>query len=147
MISPEILGAPEKIDPQILEGKPQWVKIFQDLTAFIDACGLCLFSSFALGAEEYGALVSAATGWDIDADGVLKAGERIWNLERLFNLREGFSKADDTLPERLLKVPVSEGPNKGKVHRLGELLPDYYKERGWDEKGVPTDAKKKELGL
>jgi aldehyde:ferredoxin oxidoreductase len=147
MISPEILGAPEKIDPQVLEGKPQWVKIFQDLTAFIDACGLCLFSSFALGAEEYGALVAAATGWDIDADGVLKAGERIWNLERLFNLREGFSKADDTLPERLLKDPVSEGPNKGKVHRLGELLPDYYKERGWDKNGVPTEAKKKELGL
>ncbi len=147
MISPEILGAPEKIDPQTLEGKPTWVKTFQDLTAFIDASGLCLFSSFALGADEYGALAAAATGWDIDGNEVLKIGERIWNLERLFNLRDGFSKADDTLPERLLKEPMPDGPNKGAVHRLGELLPEYYKVRGWDENGVPTEEKKKELGL
>ncbi len=147
MISPEILGAPEKIDPQALEGKPTWVKTFQDLTAFIDASGLCLFSSFALGADEYGALAAAATGWDIDGNEVLKIGERIWNLERLFNLREGFSKDDDTLPERLLKEPMPDGPNKGTVHKLGELLPEYYKVRGWDENGVPTEEKKKELGL
>ena len=147
MISPEILGAPEKIDPQTLEGKPTWVKTFQDLTAFIDASGLCLFSSFALGAEDYGAMVAAATGWDLDANAVLKAGERIWNLERLFNLREGFSKADDTLPQRLLTEPMPEGPNKGTVHKLGALLPEYYKVRGWDENGVPTGEKKAELGL
>ncbi len=147
MISPEILGAPEKIDPQTLEGKPDWVKTFQDLTAFIDACGLCLFSSFALGAEEYGTLAAAATGWSLDAAAVLKAGERIWNLERLFNLREGFSDSDDTLPERLTKEPMPEGPNKGKVHKLGELLPAYYKVRGWDEKGIPTPEKRGELGL
>ena len=147
MISPEILGAPEKIDPQALEGKPTWVKTFQDLTAFIDASGLCLFSSFALGAEDYGAMVAAATGWDLDANAVLKAGERIWNLERLFNLREGFSKADDTLPQRLLTEPMPEGPNKGTVHKLGALLPEYYKVRGWDENGVPTGEKKAELGL
>jgi len=147
MISPEILGAPEKIDPQALKGKPNWVKIFQDLTAFIDACGLCLFSSFALGADDYAALVSAATGWEMDGNEALKAGERIWNLERLFNLRDGFSKADDTLPERLLKEPMPEGPNKGAVHRLGELLPEYYEIRGWDEDGVPKEEKKKELGL
>ncbi len=147
MISPEILGAPEKIDPQALEGKPQWVKTFQDLTAFIDASGLCLFSSFALGADEYGALVAAATGWDLNGEEALKAGERIWNLERLFNLREGFSKADDTLPERLLKEPMPEGPNKGTVHKLGDLLPEYYKVRGWDDTGVPTEEKKSELGL
>ena len=147
MISPEILGAPEKIDPQALEGKPTWVKTFQDLTAFIDASGLCLFSSFALGADEYGALAAAATGWDIDGNEVLKIGERIWNLERLFNLRDGFSKADDTLPERLLKEPMPDGPNKGTVHKLGELLPEYYEVRGWDESGVPTEEKKKELGL
>jgi len=147
MISPEILGAPEKIDPQALEGKPTWVKTFQDLTAFIDASGLCLFSSFALGADEYGALAAAATGWDMDGNEVLKIGERIWNLERLFNLREGFSKDDDTLPERLLEEPMPDGPNKGTVHKLGELLPEYYKVRGWDENGVPTEEKKKELGL
>ncbi len=147
MISPEILGAPEKIDPQALEGKPAWVKTFQDLTAFIDASGLCLFSSFALGADEYGAMTSAATGWEMDGNEVLKIGERIWNLERLFNLREGFSKDDDTLPERLLKEPMPEGPNKGTVHKLGELLPGYYQVRGWDENGVPSEDKKRELGL
>ena len=147
MISPEILGIPEKLDPQELKGKPEWVKIFQDLTAVIDSMGMCLFTSFALGAPDYAALLSAVTGFDYSPEEALKAGERIWNLERLFNLKAGFTKADDTLPPRLLHDPMPDGPNKGAVAHIDKLLPEYYKVRGWDENGVPTETKKKELGL
>ena len=147
LISPEILGAPEKLDPQELKGKPEWVKIFQDLTAVIDSEGLCLFSSFALGAQDYCDLLNKATGFGYSVDEMMQAGERIWNLERLYNLKAGLTHKDDTLPKRLLEEPIKTGPNAGKVHRLSELLPDYYKLRGWDDKGVPTSAKLKELGL
>ncbi len=147
LISPEIVGLPEKLDPQEITGKPAWVKIFQDLTAVIDSAGLCLFSSFALGAQDYADLLNAALGNSWSADDVLQIGERIWNLEREFNLNAGTDPATDTLPARLLKDPVTAGPNKGSVHRLAELLPEYYALRGWDVKGVPTKEKLKELGL
>ncbi len=147
LISPEILGAPEKIDPQAIEGKPQWVKIFQDLTAVIDSLGLCLFTSFALGAPDYADMVNKATGFNYSVDELMLTGERIWNMERQFNLAAGLTSADDTLPKRLLEDPIPVGPNKGQVHRLGELLPDYYKLRGWSTDGVPTSEKLSELGL
>jgi aldehyde:ferredoxin oxidoreductase len=147
LISPEIIGLPEKLDPQEIKGKPEWVKIFQDLTAVIDSSGMCLFTSFALGAPDYADLLNKATGFNYTVDEMMQAGERIWNLERMFNLKAGLSKADDTLPKRLLEDPIPEGPNKGKVHRLGELLPEYYKIRGWNEDGIPTETKMKELEL
>jgi len=147
MISPEVLGTPEPLDRFSLEGKAEWVKLFQDLTAFIDASGMCLFTSFALGAEDYAALVSAITGVEYSTEEALKVGERIWNLERLFNLAAGFTKKDDTLPKRLLEEPIPEGPSKGWVAKVHELLPKYYEVRGWDQEGVPTEEKLKELGL
>ncbi|MBM7559410.1 aldehyde ferredoxin oxidoreductase C-terminal domain-containing protein [Marinitoga litoralis] len=147
MISPEILGAPEKLDPLALEGKAEWVKIFQDLTAVIDSAGLCLFTSFALGLEDYKDLINAALGWDLSAEETLKIGERIWNLERKFNLEAGIDPSQDTLPKRLLNDPVKEGPNKGHVVRLDVLLPKYYEVRGWSKEGIPTEEKLKELGI
>ncbi|USS40122.1 aldehyde ferredoxin oxidoreductase family protein [Thermococcus aggregans] len=149
MISPEILGVPVKLDPHdVSEEKAKWVKIFQDLTAVIDSSGLCLFTSFALGAEDYAEMLNAATGFELTTDEWLKAGERVWNLERIFNLKAGLvPEKDDTLPKRLLEEPMPEGPNKGHVVRLHEILPKYYKLRGWDEKGYPTEEKLKELGL
>ncbi len=77
----------------------------------------------------------------------LKTGERIFALERMFNKREGFGRKDDTLPERLLKEPMPEGPAKGKVHPLEKMLTVYYEKRGYDENGHPTEEKLKELGL
>ena len=147
MISPEILGSPEKLDPQQIEGKDQWVKTFQDLTAVIDAAGLCLFTSFALGLSDYTDLVNAATGFNYKDEELLQVGERIWNLERVFNIKAGVGPEQDTLPKRLLEEPMPDGPNKGHVVRLSEMLPKYYKIRGWDEKGYPTDEKLKELGI
>ncbi len=147
MISPEIIGLPEKLDPLSLEGKAVWVKIFQDLTAVIDSLGLCLFTSFALGAEDYKDMFNAIVGHNWTTESLLEAGERIWNLERMFNLKAGISPSEDKLPRRLLSEPIPSGPCKGHVHHLGELLPEYYEKRGWDERGLPTESKLAELGI
>ncbi len=147
LTSPEILGLPQKLDPDSIEEKPAWLKAFQDLTSAVDSSGTCLFTTFALGAEDLAAQMASATGLPFSAESVMKAGERIWNLERLFNMAVGFTAADDTLPPRLLEEPMPTGPAKGKLSRLGEMLPGYYAARGWDEAGVPTDDKLEELGL
>ncbi|MDD4172044.1 MAG: aldehyde ferredoxin oxidoreductase family protein [Syntrophomonas sp.] len=147
MTSPEVLGIPVKADPDATEGKPELLKIFQDLTAVVDSAGLCLFTTFGIGLPEIAEQYRTATGIDISDEDLLKAGDRIWNLERLFNLKAGFTKADDTLPPRLLNEPMKGGPHKGNVTRLDMMLPQYYAGRGWDENGVPTEAKLAELGL
>ena len=147
MISPEVLGVPEKLDPQVIEGKDQWLKIFQDLTASVDSAGICLFTTFGLGGKEVALELTTITGVDYTEEDVMKCGERIYNLERLFNLEAGFTKDDDTLPPRLLNDPIPAGPMKGKVSRLPEMLPAYYQARGWDENGIPTEEKLRELGL
>ena len=92
-------------------------------------------------------LLSAATGVTFTTEEFMKIGARIWNLERLFNLQAGLSAVDDTLPERILKDPIRTGPATGLVNRLGEMLPDYYKLRGWDVVGVPTKEKLAALDL
>lgn len=147
MISPEVLGLPEKLDRFSVEGKAAWVKAFQDFTAVIDSLGLCLFTSFALGAQDYAQLLNAAAGTDYTAETLLAAGDRIWNVEKLFNLKAGIDGSQDTLPRRLLEEGIPGGPSKGSVSRLPEMLPEYYKVRGWDEKGIPTPEKMKELEL
>jgi aldehyde:ferredoxin oxidoreductase len=147
LISPEILGAPEKLDPLVTKGKPQWAKIFQDLSAAIDASGMCLFTSFALGADDYAELLTATTGMKIDAAELLKIGDRIWNLQKLYNIKRGFGRKDDTLPARLLNEPLKEGAAAGQVWRREEMLDEYYTLRGWDKEGTPTPGKLKELGL
>lgn len=147
MISPEILGVPQKLDRFSLEGKAQWVKIFQDLTAVIDSLGLCLFTSFALGADDYVDLYNAACGTEHTAESLLEAGDRIWNIEKVFNLRAGIDSTQDKLPKRLLEEPIPDGPSKGGVHKLSELLPEYYALRGWDKNGIPTEETVKKLGI
>ena len=147
MISPEILGLPEKLDRFSLEGKPAWAKIFQDFTAAIDSVGLCLFTSFAMGADDYADLYNAVCGTNLTGADFIQAGERIWNLEKMYNLKAGIDSSQDTLPKRLLNEPIPDGPSKGWVHKLDELLPKYYELRGWDEKGTPTPEKLKELGI
>ncbi|NJE13176.1 aldehyde ferredoxin oxidoreductase [Thermococcus sp. LS2] len=149
MISPEILGYPYKMDPHdISDEKVKMVILFQDLTALIDAAGLCVFTTFGLGADDYRDLLNAALGWDFTTEEYLKIGERIWNAERLFNLKAGLDPLkEDTLPKRLLEEPMPEGPNKGHVVRLKEMLPRYYALRGWTEDGKIPEEKLKELEL
>ena len=147
LISPEILGIPEKLDPFSIEGKAVWAKGFQDLTAVIDSLGLCLFTSFALNGDDYRDMFNVIVGENWTTEDLVTAGDRIWNLERLFNLKAGFTAAEDTLPKRLLAEALPEGAAQGQVHKLDQLLPEYYKERGWTEDGVPTDEKLSQLAL
>lgn len=147
MISPEILGIPEKLDPLKVEGKGAYVKMFQDFTAVIDSSGLCLFTSFALGADDYKDLLNVVTGFNYTTEEMMLAGERIWNMEKLYNLNAGFTKDDDTLPTRMLREPMPEGPVKGSTVPLDVLLKDYYTARGWDKDGIPTKEKLKSLEL
>jgi aldehyde:ferredoxin oxidoreductase len=97
--------------------------------------------------NETASLFSYAVGESMSADDLMTAGERIWSLERLFNLREGFARKDDTLPPRLLQEPMPSGPAKGHIVELDALLQDYYRTREWDERGVPTPEKLARLGL
>ena len=91
--------------------------------------------------------MTAATGVLYSTEDFLKAGERIWNLERVYNLKAGFTAKDDTLPPRMLSSPIQSGSTKGQVNRLDKMLPEYYQLRGWDTAGVPTQKKLEELGL
>lgn len=147
MIAPEVLGIPELVERFSTSGKPETTVISQNLVATIDSLILCEFTSFALETVEYAKLLSAATGIEFTDEQIMTIGERIWNLERLYNLREGLSAKDDTLPNRLLKEPMPEGPSKGRVNMLPKMLPSYYAFRGWDSKGVPTEEKLCEIGL
>jgi aldehyde:ferredoxin oxidoreductase len=147
LISPEILGLPEKLDKNALEGKAFWAKAFQDLTAVIDSLGLCLFTSFALGADDYAELVNKVVGTEHTGDTIFETGDRIWNIEKMFNLESGVAPSEDKLPRRLLEDGIPEGPSKGMVTQLDKLLPEYYELRGWSKDGLPTDEKLKALGL
>lgn len=147
LVSPEILGLPEKLDPQTIEGKASWTKIFQDFTAVVDSAGICLFTTFGIGAPQVTRFYNAATGTNCTDEEIMQIGERIWNLERKFNLKAGIDPAQDTLPKRLLSEPIADGPLKGAVARLPEMLPEYYQLRGWSAKGIPTAEKLKSLGL
>jgi len=95
-------------------------------------------------------LVNAASGLDITAGDIQKIGERLNNVARLFNIGEGFSRADDTFPRRILAEPIKAGASKGELisqKDLDEMLDEYYADRGWERSGTPTAAKLKELGI
>ncbi len=140
-IAPEILGTPEKVDPLTFSGKAELVQALQNELAALDSLVLCKFTMFSVSEKEYANLLSAATGVGYSAEEFLKCGERIWNLERLFNIKAGFTRKDDTLPERFFE--------SGGLNRIGfeKVLDEYYHLRGWDENGVPAQEKLKELDL
>ncbi|MFV0480784.1 MAG: aldehyde ferredoxin oxidoreductase family protein [Campylobacteraceae bacterium] len=141
-IAAEVLGS---VDRTTTEGKAELVKVFQDLTAVIDSLGLCLFTSFALGAAEYAALYSAATGNQVDANEIMLMGERIYNIERSFNQKAGMKSEDDDLPKRILKDAVKNEASKDMVNQLDVMLPQYYEVRGWVN-GFPTAETLKRVG-
>lgn len=145
-ISPEILGLPVALDRTATEGKASWTKTYQDLTAVIDSMGLCLFTSFAMGAPDYANLLNAGTGTMHTPEELLVAGERIYNIERLFNKDAGMKSEDDRLPKRMTEEPITDGPSKGMVSKLSITLPEYYEVRGW-ENAFPTQETLVRLGL
>ncbi len=135
------------MEDQTGKGKAEPCKDSQDVVSSIDSTGTCLFTASAWGPGELCMQLDAACdgGWDEEKFKVV--GERIWNLEKMFNLRAGLTKADDSLPARLLEVPCPSGTAEGKVNQLDIMLPEYYEYRGWDEDGIPTTQTLQRLGL
>lgn len=145
-IASEVLGIPEKTDPLTPTGKAKLTKIFQDLTSVVNSAVNCLFTTFEIGARDYARLFNAVAGYSFTEEDVMRIGERIYNLERYIMSLYGFSAKDDTLPPRLLKEPMPEGPAKGHVVELDVMLKEYYELRGWVN-GIPTPEKLRELGI
>ncbi len=147
MLSPEVLALPRLIDRFATQGKAGIVSVHQDAAALVDSLVICKFTNLAVAEEFFARALTAVTGQKFTADDLMKIGERIWNMERLYNLREGFTSADDNLPDRLLNEPVESGPSKGFTVKLAPMLEEYYQFRSWDVHGVPKPAKLKELAL
>jgi len=146
-VASEVLGIPVKTEQADAEGKPELVKAFQDATAVVDSVGLCLFTTFAWGMDNIAPQIDAACEGDWSVENCLEAGERIWNMERIFNQAAGFTADDDKLPKRMLKEAIKSGPTKGQVSRLGEMLPKYYEIRGWNPQGEVTTETRERLSL
>jgi aldehyde:ferredoxin oxidoreductase len=143
----ELLNVNESVEPYETEGKPALVKFYQDATAVIDSLGLCSWPLMGLKFKNFVPLVNSCLGTGHNGDDLLAAGERIWNAERLFNMKAGVDGSQDTLPERFKKEPVPEGPAEGQVSRVKEMIPEYYRVRGWNDKGEPLPETIKALGL
>ncbi|MCW3977459.1 MAG: aldehyde ferredoxin oxidoreductase, partial [Candidatus Bathyarchaeota archaeon] len=134
-----------------ISGVVEIVKAQQDYYAACDCLVACQFVKDVVGKERYVQMLNAATGMQVTADGFVKAGERVWNLTRLFNVREGFSRKDDTLPKRILTEPLPSGIAKGQrltQVQLDQMLDEYYKLRRWNiQTGTPSKEKLRELEL
>ncbi|MFC4797881.1 aldehyde ferredoxin oxidoreductase family protein [Neobacillus sp. GCM10023253] len=145
-VASEIAGIPEPTDRLKPEGKGELLKVFQDMLAFGDSMDICKFSSFSENAEHYAEQYSAMTGISLTAEDVMKAGERIYNLERYYNNLAGFNKREnDFLPKRFTEEPAS-GNSAGFVSRMDIMLEEYYEVRGWKD-GIVPEEKLRELGI
>jgi len=147
MLGPELLGAPKMLDRHAYRGKAGIQIVLQHTDAVIDSIGMCKFVNYAIGDDFFARFISAVTGIHYEEQDLQLAGERIWNLERLYNLRAGFTREDDTLPPRFLNQPLKEGASAGHIVHLQEMLTEYYRFRGWDENGIPAPKKLAALGL
>jgi len=153
----EIFGIPipEQVDRFAIKGKGKLTKWNQDVrTVTCDAATLCGFlmdmAVPAFACQNTADFASAVTGIPFTADDIYKIGERINNLARLFNIREGFTRRDDTFPWRLMNETIKAGASAGQrisQADLDAMLDEYYEARGWDKNGVPTPAKLQELGI
>ncbi|MEM1997037.1 MAG: aldehyde ferredoxin oxidoreductase family protein [Candidatus Bathyarchaeia archaeon] len=143
------IGFNEKLDGFAIEGKAHVVKVMQDVCRVVDALGICKFVYLFGGVplRKIVQLYTAVTGWETTLEDLLRAGERIWMLQRLFNVRMGVSRKDDTLPRRFLEEPMVDGAAKGQTVNLEPMLEEYYVERGLDCEGRPRREKLLELGL
>jgi aldehyde:ferredoxin oxidoreductase len=150
-IRTELLGIPQVIDRYAYEGKPEMVRELQLSYATFDCLITCLFGAFAITLQDYSEAIAAVTGWPMTQEELRSVAERAWNLTRLFNAREGFTRRDDTLPERLFTQVSTRGPSEGQVvdrDSFERMLDDYYQIVGWDRlTGIPEDKKLKELGI
>jgi aldehyde:ferredoxin oxidoreductase len=143
----EILGIPKLIDRFSINGKSDLLFLKQNQSAVEDSLVVCKFVGYALGFEFQARFLSSLLDREVSITELITIGERIYTLERLFNIREGFTKADDSLPSRFLDTPLKEGPSEGKIVPLNQLLRDFYTVRQWDENGIPTDELLEKLSI
>ncbi len=136
------------------ETKPELMRWHENWHCVVDSLGLCKLEGIAIKPllpRHFQRMLAAATGWDVSVADLERIGERIWNLERLFNVREGMGRGDDLPPRRLLEEPIATGPAQGeRLDRRSyeQMLTEYYRLRGWDEEtGIPTGDTQRELGL
>ncbi|MFQ6088760.1 MAG: aldehyde ferredoxin oxidoreductase family protein [Candidatus Methanofastidiosia archaeon] len=141
----KFFGTKKAVDRFSTEGKALIVKRSSSVCAVLDCLGICKIPIFLLLSPDDFAdlakIISLVIQQKMDEGELLKIGERIINIERLFNVREGITKKDDKLPEKFVKEPLLKGPAKGNVVRLGPMLDEFYKIMGWDENGIPTNSK------
>lgn len=147
MLGPEVLGIPKLVDRFSFRGKSGLTIYFQNSNTAMDTLVLCRFAGLALSDEYFARLLTPVIGQTMLPQDLQIIGERIWNLERLYNIRAGLTSADDNLPMRLTTEPSPDGSSKGSVVELSTMLQEYYRCRGWDQNGVPTTAKLRQLGL
>ncbi len=136
------------LDPFTIEGKAELVAGMQDDNSSKFSAIFCDF--WAVSNETQAEVLSLVLGREVTAAGLKTLGERVNNLARLFNEREGFDRKDDTLPERIFKEALPTGASAGKLlprEEFEKMLAEYYAVRGWDEHGKVSEAKKQELGL
>ena len=143
-----------KVNRLVVEkGRGKMVKDMEDQYTIIDSLIVCKFSrgTYYKEIEDMAKLYSLVTGFDVTAEDLRQSGERINNVARLFNIREGLGRKDDTLPYKVMPLPVpDEGPSKGAFvsqKELDFLLDDYYESRGWNKDGIPTIEKLKKIGM
>ena len=145
------LRPPTEVDRFEEKGKGKASKILHDFGIIPDVIGLCKFYIYAgLTPDDLALQISYLTGWEVDGKELLKIGERVYNLQRMFNVREGITRKDDQLPERVKRIPefgkYASVPESAIKH-YDAMLDEYYEARGWNEDGIPTREKLKELGL
>ncbi|RKX48021.1 MAG: aldehyde ferredoxin oxidoreductase [Thermotogae bacterium] len=143
----EVYGVPRRIDRLEVLGKGTHVARSQDAGAVIDSLIVCRFATMATSLHHWVRLYNAVTGESITASELQRIGERIYNLERMINLKLGFTGKDDTLPQRFLKEAKKIADKGEFVVDLDTMLKEYYEYRKWDENGIPTKEKLKELDL
>ena len=144
------LGMPDKFDPLSELDKVRWMVPCQNYFTAVNSLVVCMFTAIAFTVEpsQYARHLTALTGIEYDQYKLMEAGERAWNLQRAFNAREGFSRADDRLPYRLTSELLPNGPNRGSVVHIEQMLDDYYAAREWNkDTGWPTRRKLEALGL
>ena len=149
MVRQETFGAPPHVDPLATEGKAAICIASQNFTTMEDCLGFCAlgFGNGSMTIESVAKACSGVWGVSVTEADILQSAERVWNLERMFNVREGFTRTDDVLPKRFLTEPHAYGPAKGSVVEMDVLLDDYYQERGWDMDGIPLPGTLDRLGL
>ena len=142
-------GGPASLNllPASWAGKAAAQKQLQDRCATEDSSGLCTFTTFVVTPEKLVPMYNAATGENLSTEEWMTAGDRIWNLERLFNNGAGLSRKDDSLPPRMTREPLTNGAVQNQVVELQPMLEEYYRLRGWDEDGNPTAETLARLGI